>query len=193
MLRFRDHLRGLNSRMFGQTAVTYEEIEDNIRHSPLRKGSSRRLRGSIMALSILELFTVLILFVFTLARLVLAFPVNPLDFAFAYYAWNVLGSFFGIIVQANGNARIPYIIFLIVRMSILFMNITCTVFMFITIADCIYTLECGAYLIYHVSYFVFSLIVIMVFSFPLTAAAVNILWLFERNNNNNRRRNDNKL
>lgn len=175
---FRNSMRALQSKMFGASALTAEEIESRIKNSPIRKQSARRIRGLIFAVSAQEIGLLVILGVFTLAQFVLPFPVEIYDFAFAYYVWNIGAAALGLIVRAYGNARGPYVILLMARLFVLGMNATIAVLVFIQVVDCIRTGACGSDLIYYVSYFVFAVLVLFYYSVPITVNVISMLRLF---------------
>lgn len=159
--------------------MTPEDIEVRIRSSPFQKGAARRMRGTIFTTSAREIILVLILAVFTLAQLVLPFPIDIYDFAFAYYVWNFLGAAMGLLVRAYGNARGPYVLLLLVRTFVLGVNATAAVLTSVRVIDCIIGNSCGSDLIYYVSYLVFAIIVIFFYSIPVTVNIVSTLRLFQ--------------
>lgn len=175
----RGKMRSLQSQMFGQPAVTPEEIEERIRYSPFQKGAARRTRSIIFTASVNELILLTLLAIFTLAQIVLSFPNDIYDFAFAYYVWNFLGAGLGLLIRGYGNARGPYVILLLVRFFILGVNATQAALVFIRISDCIRTNACGSDLIFYVSYFVFALIVLFYYDIQIISNVVGTLRRFQ--------------
>lgn len=175
----RDKLRSFQSALFGEPVGTVEEIGDKIRNSPFRKEAARRTRGIIFTASIQEVVLLTILAIFTLAKIVLPFPNEILDFAFAYYVWNFLGASLGLLVRGYGNARGPYIILLFVRLFILGVNLVPVGLTFVRISDCVTTNSCGSDLIFYVSYFVFSILVVFFYAIPIPANVIGTLRRFQ--------------
>jgi len=175
----RDSMRSLQSQMFGQSAMTPEDIEARIQTSPFQKGAARRMRGIIFTTSVQEIVLLVILAIFTLAQFVLPFPNDIYDFAFAYYVWNFLGAALGLLVRGYGNARGPYVILLLVRIFILGVNATAAVLTFIRVTNCIIGNSCGSDLIYYVSYLVFAVIVLFFYSIPIPVNVTGTLRLFQ--------------